>query len=357
MHYRIPRMHHTEKDSQVNKSQYLKNPLRRLRVIILLVLCVFHISIYSVEPNRNYKISFTNGVSIEMVWIPGGTFTMGQGSADESWLKEKKLEDSDLYDGEKPLHNVTLDGFWISRFEITAEQYCVFLNDVGNPKSKWYDNIYNTYLYEYYNEESKFATIKRTKVSERNSKQPKEIYAPQESCAKRPANEVKWIGAMKFCEWLSENTDKKYALPTEAQWEYACRAGGKGMFCFGDDITKLGQYAWYEENSDKVVHPVGQKNPNKWGLYDMHGNAEEWCLDYYDSEYYYRSPKINPYRSIEPNEDSKSGMTSMKIGHRILRGGSYLHPAEGCRSANRDSEDPDSLCLLNNGFRIVRLIK
>ena len=334
-----------------------RNKKIKLKLALALILSLLFIAVSPSESKKNYKISFNNGVSIEMVWIPGGTFVMGRGGSDEAWLKEKKLNDSDLYIGEKPLHSITLDGFWIGKYEITAEQYCLFLNEMGNPKSKWYDNIYNTYLYEYFNEESKFATIKRTKIIDKNTEDEKEIYVPQEGCAKRPANEIKWIGAIKFCQWLSEDTGKKYTLPTEAQWEYACRAGSNGMYCFGDDVGTLNQYAWYEENSDKQVHPVGEKRPNKWGLYDMYGNVEEWCLDYYDPEYYYRSPQKNPCRNIEPGEDSKSGMTSMKMGHRILRGGSYLQPAEGCRSANRDSQDPDSLCLMNNGFRIVCIPK
>ena len=91
---------------------------------------------------------------------------------------------------------------------------------------------------------------------------------------------VSWNDANAFCDWLSEKEGKKYTLPTEAQWEYACRAGSSTKFFFGDDDRELGQYAWYNANSKGKPHPVGQKKPNAWGLYDLEGNVSEWTADW-----------------------------------------------------------------------------
>ncbi len=128
-------------------------------------------------------------------------------------------------------------------------------------------------------------------------------------------------------------------MPTEAQWEYACRAGSKTKYWFGDDGSKLGDYAWYGENSGNTTHPVGEKKPNAWGLYDMHGNVWEWCQDWNEDEYYAKSPVDDP--------------TGAATGwFRVLRGGGWLSPARYCRSANRYSVSGER----NNdlGLRVAR---
>ena len=157
--------------------------------------------------------------------------------------------------------------------------------------------------------------------------------------AQLPVDMVSWDDSVEFCKKLSTKSGYAVKLPTEAQWEYACRAGSKAKYCFGDDPKLLDEYAWYEDNSDKKMHPAAQKKPNAWGLYDMHGNVCEWCSDWYD-EKYYNSAKTDP---TGPESGSR----------RILRGGGWLeHYPRDFYSATRGRSDP-SITNMNNGFRVV----
>ena len=130
----------------------------------------------------------------------------------------------------------------------------------------------------------------------------------------------------------------KFFMPTEAQWEYACRAGSTTRYCFGDDEAELDDYAWYEANSQGTTHPVGQKKPNGLGLHDMSGNVWEWCADWYDENYYKNSPKNNP-----------RGPSSGSM--RVLRGGSWNNSPGGVRTASRIRNVPSARDY-NNGFRL-----
>ena len=119
------------------------------------------------------------------------------------------------------------------------------------------------------------------------------------------------LAAIKFCEWLSAITGKFYRLPTEAEWEYACRAGSDGAYSFGNDFNELKEYAWYADNSNEKYQKVGQKKPNSWGVYDMHGNVAEWTLDQYIATAYKKRKKdvVNPYEA------------ATKTYPRVVRGG------------------------------------
>ena len=150
----------------------------------------------------------------------------------------------------------------------------------------------------------------------------------------RPVQCVSWDDVQEFISELNTKSDKNYRLPTEAEWEYACRAGSNGRYCFGDNETLLGEYAWYYNNSIHETHPVGLKKPNAWGLYDMHGNVEEWCSDWYGEKYYSESPRDNP---LGPGSSS----------YRLLRGGSWFYSAQESRAAFRDGDNPDER---GNGF-------
>jgi len=161
--------------------------------------------------------------------------------------------------------------------------------------------------------------------------------------ANNPVHRVSWNDAVEFCRKLSELPAEKeagnvYRLPTEAEWEYACRAGTNTKYSFGDDESDLEQYAWYDENSGKGTHAVGSKLPNAWGLHDMHGNVWEWCQDSFGD--YPRGAVTDP-----------SGATSSS--RRVGRGGSWGHAAGYCRSAFRLRGLPSFRGSLL-GFRVVR---
>ena len=155
---------------------------------------------------------------------------------------------------------------------------------------------------------------------------------------------VSWQSAVEFCTWLSKKENKQYRLPTEAEWEYCCRAGKSGArYGFGNEDSDLGLYAWYKTNSGGMTHPVGLKKANAWGLFDMHGNAWEWCQDTYDANYYKASPKQNP-----------SGPSA--AGRRVFRGGAFIADPVSCRSAFRNEKEPE---FRNNdmGFRLARAVR
>jgi formylglycine-generating enzyme required for sulfatase activity len=153
---------------------------------------------------------------------------------------------------------------------------------------------------------------------------------------KHPVLNVTHHAAMVYCEWLSAKTGKNYRLPTEAEWEWACRAGTTTAYFFGDDPKELGEYAWFEDNSDEKTKEVGTKKANPWGLYDMYGNISEWCLDHYDDKFYSKSPldKITLMPVVLPTE---------KRYPHVVRGGSWTDPAKKCRSAARFASNPDFL--------------
>ena len=242
------------------------------------------------QPTPELKVETTkNDAFPEMVFIKGGTFHMG------SSLSEKGRDDD-----EGPVHEVTVSDFYIGKYEVTFAQYDAFCD--ATDRDRPYDAGYGR--------------------------------------GNRPVISVSWYDATAYCDWLSTQTHKVYRLPTEAEWEYACRAGTKTRYSFGDSESALGQYAWYSSNSGGKAHEVGGKKPNQWGIYDMHGNVCEWCSDWYDEDYYESSPKVDP-------------TGSWSVGNRVLRGGSWVYNPKRLRSANRDWGSTDSP-IINDGFRVVR---
>lgn len=234
-------------------------------------------------PKKNLDVDLGGDVKLAIVYIKGGSFQMGS-------LPSEKNH----HPRESPVHMVELDGFWMGKYEVTQAQYHAVMGE--NPSEFKGDN--------------------------------------------RPVEHVSWNDAMEFCRELSQRTGKTFTLPTEAQWEYACRSGTTTRYYFGDADSNLRDYAWYRENSDIETHPVGQKIPNAWGLYDMHGNVSEWCLDWYGD--YTSGTKRNPIGPFTGDE-------------RIRRGGSLYEEADFVRSASRYRYDPSSASY-TVGFRVVRTV-
>jgi formylglycine-generating enzyme required for sulfatase activity len=233
------------------------------------------------RPSSNMPRMRTNQAGIKFVLIPAGSFMMGStnGEADE-----------------KPVHQVTISqAFYMGRYEVTQGQWQAVM---GSNPSHFKDCGGNC-----------------------------------------PVEEVSWDDAQDFINKLNENNDGfKYRLPTEAEWEYACRAGTTG-----DYAGNLKKMAWYLINSGFKTHPVGGKQPNGFGLYDMHGNVSEWCQDWYDEDYYASSPATDP-----------QGPSS---GHRrVLRGGEWQLLPTDLRSACRSDLMPDYRLNLD-GFRVVTMLR
>jgi len=168
-----------------------------------------------------------------------------------------------------------------------------------------------------------------------------------EEGAEYPATYVRWEEAVEFCKKLSSKEGRRYRLPTEAEWEYACRAGSTSLYCYGDDGADLRTYAWYSVNSydgvERYPRQVGSKRANSWGLFDMHGNVWEWCQDWYGEDYYESSPTEDP-------TGPKSGSL------RVFRSGSGDCGSWGCRSAARTALKPDDRGDFL-GFRVALVLE
>ena len=234
------------------------------------------------------QLNTVESINDNMVSIPGGTFMMGC-----------TPEDTDCDSDEFPRHSVTLSSFEIGRYEVTQGQWETVMG--SNP--------------------SYFDTC-------------------GDDC---PVEQVSWDNTQTFISELNSQTGLSYRLCTEAEWEYAARAGSETKWSCGDDASCLGDIAWYDANSGEISHPVGQKNPNVWGLYDMSGNVWEWVNDWYDADYYDVSPTTNP----------KGPVTG---SNRVYRGGSWYYPARICRSAFRLSIFPSTGIAISGplGFRLCR---
>jgi len=278
---------------------------RYVHVVILLSLMLILVQgCKRKEPNENPQKTagapseIKGEAGTEMVLLEAGRFTMG----DENEI-------------DAPPHEVAISSFYIDKYPVTQEQYEKIMND--NP-SRW-------------------------------------------KGGKNPVEQVRWSDAVKYCNarslkeglqpcydlntWQCNFEANGYRLPTEAEWEYACRAGSKTAYFFGDSPSKISDYAWVDENSNGKPHPVGQKKPNPWGLYDICGNVWEWCNDFYQVDYYQQSPTEDP-------RGPKEGET------KVVRGGAWKFSADSCRSGYRYNEAPgySDVCFGYDiyGFRCVK---
>lgn len=244
----------------------------------------------------------TNKSGLTMVAIPGGQFQMGSAAGEP----------------DETSHRVSLSPFYMDQYEVTQESFSKIM---GRNPSRWTE-------------------------------------------PKNPVEQIRWKDAAEYCnarsrlEGLTPGYDPKtwkcdfdgngYRLPTEAEWEYACRAGARTQYCFGDNPAELGKYGWFKGNSTRSPSPVGGKQPNQWGLHDMYGNVWEWCNDFYKEDYYRNSLERDP-RGPELSAT------------RVLRGGCWNSRADACRSAYRLDESPSytDVCFARDahgfvGFRCVR---
>lgn len=262
-------------------------------------------------------------IPIKMVPVKGGEFLLG------SPVKEKGRSAD-----EGPQKKVKIDPFWMGAYELTFDQYDVYA-DAEKDKTPLPDGM------------------------TRPSPPYIDLTLGMGKGGGFPANSMSQYAALMYCRWLYGKTGIFYRLPTEAEWEYACRAGSVTAWPFGDDASKLGDYAWTQENSEEVYHKVGEKKPNAWGLYDMMGNVGEWTLDQYDEKGYEKVTAENPWN--QPTVKTP----------RTIKGGTYLEPATAARSAarlksdeswnNRDPQIPRSKWWNADapfiGFRIIRPVK
>ena len=250
------------------------------------------------EPEGRGQI--VTGTGIEMVLLPAGQFTMGDDGGEED---------------ERPARTVRVDAFYMDKCEVTQEAYEALMG-----------------------------------------KNPSKAKAPD-----KPVEQVSWYNATRYCNMRSlreglepcydadtldcDFSASGYRLPTEAEWEYACRAGTGTKYSFGNGPADLGRYGWFEGNSGNATHPVGRKQANPWGLHDVHGNVAEWCHDAYDDAYYGVAPGENPTGPPAGDE-------------RVLRGGSWQSSEDVCRSSARYSDAPGfaDVCFGYDayGFRCVK---
>jgi len=231
------------------------------------------------------KDDFTNSVGMEFVLIPAGEFDMGSPDDEEG-----------RFDEEGPVHRVKISKpFYLGKYVVTQRQW-----------------------------------------KEVRGKNPSQFGG----CDDCPVENVSWDDLRGFIKRLNkkEGTDK-YRLPTEAEWEYAARAGTRTRYSFGDDESMLGEYGWYDENAGEKTRPVGQKKPNPWGLYDVHGNVWEWVQDRWHENY-------------DGAPLDGSAWESGGSGRRIQRGGGWHTSARRCRSANRIGYSPE-IRFYNIGVRLV----
>jgi formylglycine-generating enzyme required for sulfatase activity len=244
---------------------------------------------------------------VEMVSVPGGEFMMGsaQGNPDEA-----------------PPHKVRVSAFLMDKYEVTHEMFAKA--QLPNP-SRWQDS----------------------------PKKPVERVRWRD--AKQYCNERSLLEGLKPCynektlDWDCDYSANGYRLPTETEWEYACRAGTAGTYDFGPP-DKLRQYAWFSDNAEQKTHPAGQKKPNRWGLCDLYGNVSEWCEDVYSPTYYGESPALDPHGPPNTGKDVR----------RVIRGGSWKSSTDLCRATARQGEktgDSDA-CFSTDycGFRCVRRV-
>ncbi len=282
----------------INLTSLKEFPLKRLPLLFLYLpffcLLLMTDNCFSQNNFSAYNQLLPNsGLYFKMIPITGGKFLMGS--------KNNSSAEND----DSPQKEITLSPFWIGAFEVTRDEFDVYLKDETTSQNNMVDAI------------------------TRPSPQYVDLTWGMGKEGGFPANSMSQFAALMYCKWLYQKTKIFYRLPTEAEWEYACKAGSTSQYYWGDDSTQLEKYAWFSKNSKNKYHPVGQKQPNAWGLYDMLGNVAEWTLDHYYKDAY------SNYQSIDPMVAPKT----MKYP-KVLRGGSFEDDANYLSSTKRIHSDP-----------------
>ncbi|MBG9375408.1 SUMF1/EgtB/PvdO family nonheme iron enzyme [Panacibacter sp. DH6] len=297
------------------------------RIALFLCSLPLFVQSYAQDDFKAYTTTIPNSaVTFKMLPIPAGTFLMGSSE------KERHHQPN-----EGPQQKITIGAFWMGEHEVTYDEFLLFFNDANTSVNNMVDAV------------------------TRPTPQYIDLSWGMGKAGGFPVNSMQQKTAMMYCRWLYKQTGQFYRLPTEAEWEYACRAGTSTEFYWGDDSTRIDEYAWYDGNSPYKYQPVMQKKPNAWGLYDMLGNVSEWVLDQYDENYYATV-------SAKPNDPVIPPATTYP---KTVRGGGYNDPLSMIRCASRNKSDvswnrkdpqvPKSKWWLTDaksvGFRIVRPVK
>jgi len=267
---------------------------------LLVVLSVSTLSICAQEKTDTVFKSYTQSIpgtsfNFKMVPIQSGNFLMGSPA-------NEKGRDGD----EGPQKQVSVSQFWMGAYEVTYDEYNSFFQDAGYTQNVEADAI------------------------TRPSQPYIDFTIGMGKQGGFPANSMQQYGALMYCRWLYKKTGIFFRLPTEAEWEYACRAGSNKEYFFGDNEADLSQYGWYAKNSGNKYHKVGELKPNPWGLYDILGNVGEWTMDQYDEHYYDSLTNNATDPVIKPT----------KRYPRTVKGGTYRDEAKELRPANRLMSDP-----------------
>ncbi|HTU24947.1 MAG TPA: SUMF1/EgtB/PvdO family nonheme iron enzyme [Pirellulales bacterium] len=272
-------------------------------------------------------------VHFDLVPIPGGKFSMGS-PADEPGHRAD----------ESPRHEVEVAPFWMGKHEVTWDEFDTWSFALDAKRRKAF-KVAPSDL------EAKADAVTRPTLPYREMS----FDMGKVGC---PAICMTQLAAKTYCQWLSEKTGRYYRLPTEAEWEFACRAGSDAAYSFGNDASQIDDFAWHRGNSQDRYHPVGQKKPNSFGLYDMHGNVAEWTLDAFTAAGYGQPAGVAVNPVALPNS----------VYPQTVRGGSWIDPVDRLRSAarlgsdrswkRRDPQLPQSIWYFTDapfvGFRIVR---
>jgi formylglycine-generating enzyme required for sulfatase activity len=299
----------------------------KMVISIIVAFAVNSLSAQTIDSSfSNYEQAIPGlPVVFKMVAINGGSFTMGSPATESG-------RDAD----EGPQTKFSISPFWMGAYEVSYDEYNSFFSDESITQNNSMDAI--------------------TRPSP-----PYVDFTQGMGKGGYPANSMQPYAALMYCKWLYKKTGIFFRLPTEAEWEYACRAGTSTTYFFGNDAKQLDQYAWYKGNSENKYHKIGQLKPNPWGLYDMLGNVGEWTLDQYDENYFTDMSAVKADPLVQPT----------KKNPRTVKGGTYQDDAKDVRPANRkeselawnrrDPQIPKSKWWNADapfiGFRIVRPFK